>query len=181
MHASLWSSNNTIVMDRPVPLPCCLWVMRLSCHHCRWVGPGLSWWAIISPWSWWAVGPILSCLTRCLVIQVSHVSWVLWVSLSHWVAPLRGWLVSLDVMCFGGHHFLIIYNTVWIHPDLESLGIVQVNLRNPCILHLKAFVLMIAHFCSAILGDIIFLEYESGLWSIGHYHIWDSVTVSVLL
>ena len=22
------------------------------------VGPGLSWWAIISPWSWWAVGPL---------------------------------------------------------------------------------------------------------------------------
>ena len=48
-------------MNRPVPPPCCLWVMRLSCHHCRWVGPGLSWWAIISPWSWWAVGllPVL--------------------------------------------------------------------------------------------------------------------------
>ena len=44
----------------------------------------------------------------------------------------------------------------------------------------NAFVLNIAHFCSAILGDIIFLEYESGLWSIGHYHIWGSVTVSVL-
>ena len=36
-------------MDRPVPPPCCLWVMRLSCHHCRLVGPELSWWAIISP------------------------------------------------------------------------------------------------------------------------------------
>ena len=64
------------IMIRPVPPPCCLWVMRLSCHHCRWVGPGLYWRAIISPRPWWAVGPFLSCLARCLVIQAGHVSWV---------------------------------------------------------------------------------------------------------
>ena len=45
-------------MDRPVPPPCCLWVMPLSRHHCRLVGPWLSWRAIISPWPWWAVGPL---------------------------------------------------------------------------------------------------------------------------
>ena len=103
-----------------------------------------------------------------------------WVSLSHWVALLRGWLVSLDVMCFGGHHFLIIYNTVWIHPELESFGIVQVNLRNPGILHLKAFVLYLAPFLLCYFGRIIFLEYDSGLWAIAHYHIWGSATVSEL-
>ena len=102
------------------------------------------------------------------------------VSRSHWVALLRGWLVSLDVMCFGGHHFLIIYNTVWIHPDLESLGIVQVNLRNPCILHLKAFVLYIAPFLLCYFGRIIFLEYDSGPWSNWHYLIRGSLTVAEL-
>ena len=70
---------------------------------------------------------------------------------SSWVSLSFGWPCwgagssTVDVVCFGGHHFLIIYYTV-IHPDLESLGIVQVNLRNPCILHLKDFVLNIAHF-----------------------------------
>ena len=29
-------------MDRPAPPPCCLWVMRLSCHHCRWLDPGCT-------------------------------------------------------------------------------------------------------------------------------------------
>ena len=57
---------------------------------------------------------------------------------------------------------------------------VQVTLRNPCILHLIAFVLNIAHILLCYIGRIIFLEYDSGLWSIGHYHIWGSVTVSVL-
>ena len=35
-------------------------------------------------------------------------------------------------------------------------------------------------FCSAVLGGIIFLEYNSGLWTIGHRHIWGSVTVAGL-
>ena len=36
-----------------------------------------------------------------------------------------------------GHHFLVIYNTVGIIPDLESFGIVHVNFRNSCALHLN--------------------------------------------
>ena len=57
-----------------------------------------------------------------------------------------------------GHHFLIIYYTV-IHGDLDP----YCSVRNPCALHLNAFVLNIVHICSAILGGIIFLEYESSL------------------
>ena len=82
------------------------------------------------------------------------------VSLSHWVALSRGWLVSLDVMCFRGHHFLIIYYTV-IHGDLDHFC----SVRNPCILHLQAFVLYIAPFLLCYFGRIIFLEYDSGPWS----------------
>ena len=69
------------------------------------------------------------------------------VSRSHWVSLLRGWLVSVDVMCFGGRHFLIIYYTV-IHGDLDPYCFV----RNPCILHLKAFVLNIVHILLCYFG-----------------------------
>ena len=78
-------------------------------------------------------------------------------------------------MCFEGHHFLIIYYTV-IHGDLDP----YCSVRYPCALHLYAFVLYIASFLLCYFGRIIFLEYESGLWSIGHYHIRGSATVSEL-
>ena len=65
--------------------------------------------------------------------------------------PVGGWLVLLDVMCFEGHHFLIFYYTV-IHGDLDPYCFV----RNPCILHLKAFVLNIAHILLCYFGGIIF-------------------------
>ena len=137
---------------RPVPPPCCLWVMRLSCHHCRWVGPGLYWRAIISPWPWWAVGPFLSCLARCLVIQAGHVPWVLLSLPVPLGSPVEGLASFVGCDVLWGHHFRIIYNTVWIRPDLESLGIVQVNLRNPCALHLNAFELNIVHILLCYFG-----------------------------
>ena len=59
---------------RPVPSPCCLWVVRLSCHHSCWalpLRPRLSWQFIISPWSWWGVG-LLPVLFDPLA---GHLSW----------------------------------------------------------------------------------------------------------
>ena len=72
--------------------------------------------------------------------------------------PVGGCLVSLDVMYFGVHHFLIIYYTE-IYGDLDPYWFV----RHPCILHLKAFVLNIAHILLCYFGGIIYLEYESSL------------------
>ena len=46
--------------------------------------------------------------------------------------------------------------------------------------HLKAFVLYLAPILLCYFGRIIFLEYDSGLWSIGHYHIRGSATGSGL-
>ena len=74
-----------------------------------------------------------------------------------------------------GHHFIFIYYTV-IHGDLDP----YCSFRNPSALHLNAFVLNLAHFLLCYFGGIIFLEYESGLWAIAQYRIWDSVTVSEL-
>ena len=59
------------------------------------------------------------------------------VSLSHWVALSMGWLVSLDVMCFGGHHFLIFYYTV-IHGDLDP----YCSVRNPASFTLRLLCLI---------------------------------------
>ena len=72
--------------------------------------------------------------------------------------PLGGPVEGVDVMCFGGHHFLIIYYTV-IHGDLDP----YCSVRNPCILHRNAFLLNLAHFLLCYFGGIIFLEYESSL------------------
>ena len=45
-----------------------------------------------------------------------------------WMALLECWLVCCGCdMGLEGHHFLVIYNTVGIIPDLESFGIVHVN------------------------------------------------------
>ena len=121
------------------------------------------------------LAPFLSCLALCLVIQACLVSWV-FLSLPVLGWPCRGAGSSaVDVMCFEGHHFLIIYYTV-IHGDLDP----YCSVRHPCALHLYAFVLYIAPFLLCYFGRIIFLEYESGLWSIGHFHIWGSATVSGL-
>ena len=78
-------------------------------------------------------------------------------------------------MCFRGHHFLIIYYTV-IHDDLDPFC----SVRNPCALHLIAFVHNLAHFLLGYFGSITFLEYDSGLSSIEHCNIWGSVTVAEL-
>ena len=61
-------------------------------------------------------------------------------------------------MCFGDHHFLIIYFTV-IQDDLDPYCL----LRNPCPLHLNAFVLNIVHILLFYFGGMIFLEYESSM------------------
>ena len=61
-------------------------------------------------------------------------------------------------MCFGGHHFLIIYFTV-MHSDLDPYCL----LRNPCALHLNAFVLNIGHILLCYFGGMIILEYESSM------------------
>ena len=113
------------------------------------------------PGAWW-------------MIQAGLASCVLW------VAMLRGWLVCCGCDVLWGYHFLIIYNTVWIHPDLECFGIVQVKSRNPCIIHLKAFVLYIAPTLLCYFGRIIFLEYDSGLGSNWHYLLRGSLTVAGL-
>ena len=57
---------------------------------------------------------------------------------------------------------------------------IPIFVRNPCILHLNGCILFIAHILVCYFGGIIFLEYESDLWAIEHYLIWDSVTVSEL-
>ena len=59
----------------------------------------------------------------------------------HWVALLRGWLVCSGCDVLLGHHFLIVYNIVLIHADLDPYCFV----RNPCILHLNGFILYLAH------------------------------------
>ena len=68
--------------------------------------------------------------------------------------PLGGLVEGCLVFCWcvvlWGNHFLIIYyllhcNSWWTGSLLW--------VRNPCSLCLNAFVLNIAHFCSAILGD----------------------------
>ena len=71
---------------------------------------------------------------------------------------LGGPVEGVDVMCFGGHHFLIIYYTV-IQADLDPYCFV----RNLCFLHLNAFVLNLAQVSLCYFGGIIFLEYESSL------------------
>ena len=138
-------------MDRPVPPPCCLWVMWLSCHHCRWVGPGLSCWAIIRPWSWWAVGhlpvlfgpaladpgwPMVLC-PLCLPVL--------------WVALLRGWLVCCGCDVLWGPSFpnYLLHCNSWWSGSLLFV-------RHPCALHLNAFVLNIDTYCSAILEELYF-------------------------
>ena len=78
------------------------------------------------------LAPFLSCLAQCLVIQAGHMSWVLLNLPVLWVALLRAWLVAMDVMSLGGHHFLIIHYSV-IYGDLDPYCFV----RNPCILHLN--------------------------------------------
>ena len=40
--------------------------------------------------------------------------------------------------------------------------------------------LFLAHILLCYFGRIIFLEYDTGLWSIEHCHIWGSVTVAGL-
>ena len=137
-------------MGRPVPPPCCLWVVRLPCHHCRWAGPGplsapdpggpLAPSCPVWPCAWWSRQAMCPGSSR---VSLSF-GWPRWGAGSS----------AVDVMCFEGHYFLIIYNTVWIHPDLESLVIVQVNGIHA--LHLNAFVLNLAPILLCYFGRYIF-------------------------
>ena len=65
--------------------------------------------------------------------------------------PLGGPVEGVDVMCFRGHHFLIIYYIV-IHSDLDP----YCSIRNTCFHLLNAFVLNLAHFLLCYFGGIIF-------------------------
>ena len=76
-------------------------------------------------------------------------------------SPVEGLASFVGCDVLWGHHFLITYNTVGIHGDLDHFC----SVRNPCILHLQAFVLYIAPFLLCYFGRIIFLEYDSGPWS----------------
>ena len=54
-------------MDRPVPPPCCLWVVRLSCLTAVGLDPSCPGGPLSAPVPGGPLAPFLSCLTRCLV------------------------------------------------------------------------------------------------------------------
>ena len=99
----------------PLPVVCgwCGYPVLLPLAPPLW--PGLSWWAFISRWPWWAVGP-LPVLFGPVPGDPGRPC-VLWVSVL-WVACWGAGSSAVDVMCFGAIIFLIIYYTV-IHGDLD--------------------------------------------------------------